>query len=91
MEFHTAADLFGNYRLIKPNGRAVNERAALIGWFADEVKRKPVLIGIRLAHYKTIDDLYGLQSAYKDRLTRNGKETADKYFWYITRTNETVQ
>lgn len=42
-------------------------------------------MGIRLAHY-SIDQLYALQSAYKDRLTRSGRSTADKYFWYITKT-----
>jgi hypothetical protein len=85
MEYHSASDLFGNYRLIQQTGKPLNERSLLVKYFCDNLKRAPKYMGIRLAHY-SIDQLYALQSAYKDRLTRSGRSTADKYFWYITKT-----
>lgn len=81
------ADFFGTYRLVKPGGKVLDERATLIKYFCDELKREPKVVGIRLAHY-TLDQLYGLQSSYKDRLSRNGEETARKYWWAITRTTK---
>lgn len=84
MEYQAVSDLFGQYRLMKPEGKVLSERATLIKYFSDEVKREPRVIGVRLAHY-TVDQLYALQSSYKDRVTRNGKETANKYFWWISR------
>lgn len=81
----SAADLFGRYQLVKKSGRVVDTRSALVGWFAEQVGKPPHIIGIRLAHMAT-DQLYGLQSAYSDRLNRNSRETADKFFWWATRT-----
>jgi hypothetical protein len=40
---------------------------------------------MRLAHYN-IDDLYALKSAYTDRLNRDGRLTARKYFYWMTKT-----
>lgn len=80
------ADLFGRKRTLTPKG-ALNERAELIKYFSEEMKREPKVTGIRLGHY-TLDQLYALQSAYKDRLHRNGKETAIKYLWAVSRTSK---
>ena len=85
MEYQAASDLFGQYRLLKKEGRALDERSTLIKYFCDELKREPRVVGIRLGHYN-ISQLYSLQSAYKDRLTRNGAETARKYWWAVTKT-----
>lgn len=82
--YTTAADLFGNYRIIKGD-RVLDERATLIKYFVDEIKRPPQFIGVRLSHY-TLDQLYALQSSYKDRLNRNNRETADKWWWFTTKT-----
>lgn len=79
-------DLIGNYRLMKPGGKIIDERSTLIGYFSEEVKRPAKTVGIRLAHY-SLDQLYGLQAAYKDRLNRDGRVTADKYWWAMTRTH----
>lgn len=79
------ADLFGRYRTLTPKGKPLDERAELIRYFSEEFKREPRVVGVRLAHYK-LDELYGLQSAYKDRLQRNGRDTARKYFWWVTKT-----
>jgi len=80
------SDLFGRKRTITPKG-AMNERAELIKYFSEEMNREPKVVGIRLGHYK-LDQLYALQSAFKDRLKRNGRETAMKYVWAITRTTK---
>lgn len=85
-EFISASDLFGNYRLIK-EGKPLNERATLIAYFVKEIGREPKLMGIRLAHYN-IGQLYALKSSYEDRVRRNDKTTADKYFWALTRTQK---
>lgn len=82
--FVQIGDLFGNYRLAKP-GKVLDERAGLIGYFAEELEAAPKRLGIRLAHY-TISDLYALRSAFNDRLNRNGKLAARKYFYWITKT-----
>lgn len=80
-------DLFGRIRTLLPKGKVMNERAELISYFSEALKRPPQYIGVRLAHY-SIDDLYGLKSAYSDRLKRNGKVQADKYWWFITKTSK---
>ena len=81
------ADLFGRFRTLLPKGKVLNERAELVKYFSEEMKREPKVTGIRLGHY-TLDQLYALQSAYKDRLHRNGKETAIKYLWAVSRTSK---
>ena len=81
------ADLFANLHAINENRVARDERATLIGYFAQEVERPAKLIAIRVCHYK-LAELYALQSCFKDRFHRNGKTPARRYFWYITRTYE---
>ena len=81
------ADLFGRFRTLLPKGKVLNERAELVKYFSEALKRPPQYIGVRLGHY-TLSDLYGLKSAYSDRLVRNGKVQADKYWWYITKTTK---
>lgn len=90
-ELISIADLFGRHHALR-GGKVLNERATLIGFFSTEMTRPAPQIGVRLAHY-SLDDLYGLQSAFKDRLHRDGKEQAQKYFWWMTRmhTLSTVQ
>lgn len=77
-------DLFGTERFIKPSGKLLSERGALIGYFAKAFDRDPQYTGVRLAHY-TLDDLYGLKSAYEDRARKNSLG-AIKYLWKITET-----
>lgn len=84
MSFLSIGDLFGKIRTITPKG-PLNERADLVKYFTDKIDRPAKVIGIRLAHY-SLDNLYALKSAYNDRLQRNGKVSADKYFWAITKT-----
>jgi hypothetical protein len=79
-----ASDLFGRYRILKGD-KAINERAGLIKFFTEKTGKEAKVIGIRLAHYK-IDELYALQSGYNDRVRTGNKETADKWFWFTTRT-----
>lgn len=81
------ADLFGRLRTSLPKGRVLDERAELIKFFVEQTGKKPMQTGVRLAHY-SISELYALKSAYTDRLNRNGKETADKYYWWITKTHK---
>ena len=78
------SDLFGRERVFK-GGKPLSERASLVEYFSGEFSRDPKVVAIRLSHY-TLSDLYGLQSAYKDRLNRNGREAAIKYLWVVTRT-----
>ncbi len=86
--FVPITDLFGNHRTLRADSRGprpLDERATLIAYFSKEIDRPAKLIGIRLAHYD-LRMLYALQSAFKDRLNRNDRETARKYFWFITKT-----
>ena len=80
-------DLFGRLRTVLPKGRVLDERAELIQFFATKLDRTPQRIGVRLAHY-SLSELYALKSSYNDRLTRNGKTTADKYWWWVTKTTK---
>lgn len=61
-----------------------SERSVLVGFFAEQLAKTPRVIGIRLAHY-SVPDLYSIKSAYNDRLNRNSKESADKWFWWSTK------
>ena len=76
-------DLFGRYRIFKGDV-PMSERAGLIKFFTEKTAKNPKVIAIRLAHY-SVDQLYALQSGYKDR-ERTKKDTADKWFWFTTRT-----
>ncbi len=75
------------------------ERGELLEYFAKEIGRPVKYIGVRLAHY-SVDQLYGLKSAYNDRLIRpcgeclrqgvvatctHARTTAAKYWWWITK------
>lgn len=79
-------DLFNIDRYLTPKGKVLDERATLIKFFADAVERPPHVVGIRLAHFN-LSLLYALKSGYQDRLTRNGREAAHKWFWWSTRTH----
>lgn len=82
-------------------GKTPDERSCLVQFFADLVEREARPIGVRLGHYKDIGLLYALKSQVQDRLRRpcgncliagatekcvHSLTTAQKYFWYITRT-----
>lgn len=79
------SDLFGRQRTLLPKGKILDERAELISYFTSELGKESKVIGIRLAHY-SLSDLYALKSAYNDRLHRNGKEAAQKYFYWVSKT-----
>lgn len=79
-------DLFGIERFTTPKGPS-SERSTLIKYFSEQIERPAKYVGIRLAHY-SLDQLYGLKSAYADRLTRNDRTTAQKFWWYITKTEK---
>lgn len=78
----SAFELLKGYELPVKKG---SERGELIKFFADAVERPPRVVAIRLSHY-SVSELYALKSAYNDRLARNGKTAALKYWWYITKT-----
>ena len=80
------ADLFGRIRTALPGGKALDERSELVKYFSQKLERSPKIIGVRLAHYK-LSDLYALKSSFNDRLKRNGREAAMKYWWWITKTH----
>lgn len=80
-----------------------SERGELLQYFSKEVERPIKYIGVRLSHY-TLDQLYGLQSTYKDRLVRpcgdclkqgatsackHSVVTAQKFWWWTTKTVST--
>lgn len=81
------SDIFGRMRTNLPTGRILSERSELIRFFSEEIDRPAKQVGIRLAHY-SLSQLYALKSAYADRLKRNGKETARKYYWSVSRTQK---
>ena len=90
--FASMMDLLGNFRLVKSGGIPMSERATVIHFFEqqnfthkDGTKLTARELGVRLAHYD-LSSLYALKSAYNDRLERNGKTAALKYWWYITKT-----
>lgn len=101
-KFIPISDLFGNDRLMKAKGKALDERATLIEYFCRGVAHSPARIGIRVSHYN-LSDLYALKSSFEDRLRRpcgdclghgatgsclHSRTTAQKYFWWVTRTEE---
>lgn len=77
-------DLFGKLRLLK-KGKVLSERASLVQWFSETMERPPKIIGIRIAHL-SLDQLYVIQSEYKDIKHRRGNLPAIKYLWAITKT-----
>lgn len=92
------ADIFGRMRTIFPKGKVLDERAELVKYFEGEINKSrgtrgnlsSKFFGTRLSHY-SLSELYALQSGYKDRLKRDGRETADKYWWAITRTTNVTK
>jgi hypothetical protein len=99
-QFVPISDLFGNARLFSKKG-ALDERATLIKYFCGETGKPAKRMGMRLSHIKSINDLYALQSQYKDRLRRpchtclsaggtgtceHSMDTARKYFYWATKT-----
>lgn len=83
------ADLWGRIRTALPKGRVLDERSELIKYFSQKLERPAKFIGVRLAHY-SLSDLYALKSSFNDRLQRDGKETARKYWWWVTKTKTKV-
>jgi hypothetical protein len=87
--YQSLTDLFGNERFAtryKGNGKQQGtERGSLISYFATELEREVKFVAVRTSHY-TMSELYSLKSSFSDRLNRNGKEAARKYFFWITRT-----
>jgi len=79
------ADLFGRMRSALPKGKVLSERAELVKWLCEKLKKEPKVIGIRVAHL-SLDHLYVIQSEYKDISRRRGVEAARKFLWAITRT-----
>lgn len=74
-------------RTVLPKGRVLDERSELITFFSKALDRSPRFIGVRLAHY-SLSELYALKSSYLDRLNRNGKTTAQKFWWWMTKTTK---
>jgi len=86
-EYSTMQDLLGNTRYLSPKkGRALDERAGLVKYFADLFQKDGKVLALRLAHLK-LPDLYYIQSEVKDRLNRQDLETARKWFYYSTKTS----
>lgn len=86
-------DLFGNFVLPQVI-KGTSERGNIIGYFMTQgfVGAKDRVLETKnvaslLSHF-TVSQLYALKSAYEDRLKRNGKESARKYWWYAVRTKE---
>ena len=65
--------------------KKTSERAEAIRFFVDTFKLNPKRLAPKLAHIET-RDLYPLQSGVKDRLQRQNKETARKWFYWSIRT-----
>lgn len=78
--------LFGKYERVRDRK---TERGELLKYFADELnesrgKRPKLTIGRmgKVLEGLEVKDLYYMQSAFKDRLNRNGRESASKWFWW---------
>jgi hypothetical protein len=89
------SDLWGRLRSATPKGKVLNERAELVMFFESEINKRrqkngqlpSKFFGYRLSHY-SLSELYALKSNYSDRLRREGRETADKYWWWMTKTTK---
>lgn len=86
-------DLFGNF-VLPPQKKGQSERGNLLSFFKKQgfIDQKGKILEYRnlavlLSHF-TVSQLYALKSAYEDRLTRNGKDGAWKYWWFVIRTKE---
>ena len=78
-------DIFNRLRTLGSKGKPLNERSELIGFFANKLNKEPKVIGIRLGRYD-ISELYLLKSMWNDRENRQGMTTAQKWFWWETKT-----
>ena len=65
--------------------KKTSERAEAIRFFVETFKLNPKRLAPKLAHIQT-RDLYPLQSGVKDRLQRQNKETARKWFYWSIKT-----
>ena len=70
-----------------PKGKVLSERAELVKWISEKLQREPKMVGIRVAHL-SLDDLYVIQSEFKDIDRRRGREAARKYLWWVTKTSK---
>lgn len=70
--------------------KKTSERAEAIRFFVETFKLNPKRLAPKLAHIET-RDLYPLQSGVKDRLQRQNKETARKWFYWSIKTIPTDQ
>lgn len=90
-EYKRISDLFGRYaqleRMEKP--RKTSERAEALRYFVETFNLNPKRLAPKMSHIKT-NDLYPLQSQVKDRIHRQGIETARKYFYWTIRTTVAV-
>lgn len=77
-------NLFGE-RYAKPTRakkrKATSERAEAIRFFVETFDLNPKRLAPKLAHLD-LPALYFLQSGVRDRLQRQNKETARKYFYW---------
>lgn len=77
----------------RPKPKATSERAECIRFFHERLKDKkgkpfsPRMLGVRLAHF-SISELYAIQSVFKDISNRNGSTAAQKYFWWVSKTEK---
>ena len=83
--FATGNDLFGGTRIFKEKGKVESERSSAVRWFVEKTGRDPKYIAIRTAHF-SLEQLYYLQSAWRDRENRDGVDTARKHFYYMIKT-----
>lgn len=69
------------------------ERGELLKFFVDNIKNKKgktysfSFIAMKLSHLN-IQDLYYFVSSCKDRLSREGEITMQKYFWWSIKNNK---
>lgn len=69
------------------------ERGELLRFFVDNIKNKKgksygfPFLAMKLSHLNT-QDLYYFVSTCKDRLTRQGQDTMQKYFWWSIKSNQ---
>lgn len=87
-EYSSMGDVFKRYapleRVKKP--RKTSERAEAIKYFVETFKLNPKRLAPKMSHIQT-NDLYPLQSQVKDRVQRQGIETARKYFYWTIKTS----
>lgn len=78
--------LFNEERVMKPKGKIESERASLIRFFVKKTNQVPKVLAIKVSHYN-LDQLYALQSGFKDRESHQDLVTACKWFNWMIRTH----